>query len=267
MITFVFLFENNFEIKKNRLISNINIDDIKKSFYYDSQEKYIPKVIHLTYMDKSKVPQKVWDNLNRYCYDYKINFYDDEDCRQFLKTYYGESYVRKFDMIEKGAHKADFFRYCLLYIKGGIYMDIKLIPKINFNLLFNHEKPNLLYTCLGKPNFIGRNNQIFQAIIATFPRNPFIKYLIKDFFDKRITYFSKQDYLIYTKRFYQLLLKSKGSKLNNGINKIISRDVILFNEINKKLYSDEKKDRYNGYHNILYNNKHIFKSRYNDFPW
>ena len=36
-----------------------------------------------------------------------------------------------FKDLKIGAHKADFFRYCILYIYGGIYIDIKIFPQNN----------------------------------------------------------------------------------------------------------------------------------------
>ena len=53
-----------------------------------------------------------------------------------------------------------------------------------------------------------------------------------------------------------------------GDNKYESQNVILFIEKNIKTDIDTKTDRHKGFWNIFdKNDKHIFKTRYNDFPW
>ena len=51
----------------------------------ETDNKKIPKVIHMTYISYEHVPQKVWDNLKKFAPDYKILFYSDEACKDFLK--------------------------------------------------------------------------------------------------------------------------------------------------------------------------------------
>ena len=84
----------------------------------------IPKIIHATYHAKHKIPQHVKDKLINNHKNYKIIIYDDDDCRRELSKL-GPEYVDKFNSLVRGAHKADFFRYCILYLHGGIYLDIK----------------------------------------------------------------------------------------------------------------------------------------------
>jgi mannosyltransferase OCH1-like enzyme len=247
---------------------------LNKNIKNEITQRNIPKIIHITYTNKNKVPQKVWANFKKYCSDYEVLFYSDDNCRRFLKEYYGVSYVKKFDEIPLGAHKADFFRYCVLYIKGGVYMDIKLNPKLNISEIIDHNQNGLLYTCLGSKEKIfkkfykifkpkKKNGHIFQAIIATFPKNRLMKILIDDFFKFPQPVY----YNLYTILFYDLLRKENKGKLSTGDHYLKDQKVILFMEVNKKMISGEFKNRYNGYHNIIYGKRHIFQSRYHDFPW
>ena len=76
------------------------------------------------------------------------------------------------------------------------------------------------------------------------------------------------DYLIITKQFYRSI-RSEGIYTENlkvGLNK---NKYYLFNEkLLKKSHCKNKVDRYNLCSFILdKNNKKIFKTRYNDFPW
>jgi mannosyltransferase OCH1-like enzyme len=56
-------------------------------------------------------------------FDYYL--YSDEDCLQFIKTNFDEDVVKAFETLKPGAFKSDLWRYCMLYKKGGVYLDIK----------------------------------------------------------------------------------------------------------------------------------------------
>lgn len=56
--------------------------------------------------------------------DYTYHFYDDAKILDFFKKNFPKEYVRAFRSLTVGAAKADFFRYAVLYIYGGIYLDI-----------------------------------------------------------------------------------------------------------------------------------------------
>ena len=61
--------------------------------------------------------------------------YDDSDCRAFLAKYFKPLVLKAYDKLIPGAFKADLWRYCIMYIYGGIYMDIKL----NFDADFDPD--------------------------------------------------------------------------------------------------------------------------------
>jgi len=84
-----------------------------------------------TYWDKSKVPREVYENIARFAPTYSHEILDDDDCETFLSTYFTANVLHAFRSFKQGAHKADLVRYALLYIHGGVYMDIHkelLIP-------------------------------------------------------------------------------------------------------------------------------------------
>ena len=71
------------------------------------------------------------------CPRYKFIFYDDQDCEQFIKTYFNERTYNAYIMFNNcyKAMKADFFRYCVLYKIGGVYLDIKSKIKVSLGLV------------------------------------------------------------------------------------------------------------------------------------
>ena len=87
----------------------------------------IPKKIFLCYKTKN-VPQEIkkrWMDLNP---DYEVILYDNNDCINFLRTYFNQEYVDIFNFLKDGPIKADFWRVCILYIFGGVYCDIDVKP-------------------------------------------------------------------------------------------------------------------------------------------
>ena len=43
----------------------------------------------------------------------------------FIKSHFSKRVLYAYDKLIPGAFKADLWRYCIIYINGGIYIDIK----------------------------------------------------------------------------------------------------------------------------------------------
>ena len=86
----------------------------------------IPKIIHQTFKSSSLPALTRWHiskfRKNNPEYDYE--FYDDERVESFLSKEFEPEVLNAYKKIQIGAAKADFFRYAVLLIKGGVYLDI-----------------------------------------------------------------------------------------------------------------------------------------------
>lgn len=86
----------------------------------------IPKIIYQTFKT-SNLPLltkfHIW-NLKRKNPEYDYQFYDDDRIDSFIKIEFDKDTYELYKQINIGAAKADFFRYAILYKKGGIYLDI-----------------------------------------------------------------------------------------------------------------------------------------------
>ena len=51
---------------------------------------------------------------------------DDRECRDWIVEYFPSEVVQAYDALIPAAYKADLWRYCALYVHGGIYLDVKL---------------------------------------------------------------------------------------------------------------------------------------------
>ena len=72
-------------------------------------------------------------------FDYRI--FSDQMCRSFINDNFDKSVVEAYDTLIPDAYKSDLWRYCVLYIFGGIYLDIKFRPVngFTFNSMVNKE--------------------------------------------------------------------------------------------------------------------------------
>lgn len=139
----------------------------------DNVENTINKTIYLTY--KKEVPDIVlsrWKELNK---DYNIELSLDIDCINFLEKYFNNYIVDLFKKIPVGMYKADLWRLCKLYVHGGVYADIDLVPHISIDTL---DKNVTFYSCLSVDD-----NYIFQAFMVNFsyPKNPLILHFLISF--------------------------------------------------------------------------------------
>lgn len=56
--------------------------------------------------------------------DYSYQLYDDDDITKFLEQEFPPKYLKAYNRLTIGAAKADFFRYAIIYKKGGVYLDV-----------------------------------------------------------------------------------------------------------------------------------------------
>ena len=228
---------------------------------------FIPKNIYFTYYDLQKIPKYVINNINKYCSGYNIHYYDDNKCIEFLLSNYGHNYVNIFNNFKLGAHKADFFRFCILYLYGGFYFDIKTNFQKHIDNIFQTNIHNIWYTVI-----CDSKKCLYNGIIVTYPRNYIMKYMIKFIATNNNSLLLSIDYHIYVNQFHTLL-KSQSTKsyLQTGSNTLIngSTCILLDENCSKGLnVSNDDKDIYGLKCNITDNNNDIkFITRYNDFPW
>jgi hypothetical protein len=136
----------------------------------------IPKLIIKTSWQKlNKLSSQVEDVLNitlRLNPDYRVYYFDDDDCDKFMKSYGSKEYSA-YNKLVPGAFKADLFRYCILYKYGGCYSDIGHVMLKSFDSIIQH---NNLVIVKDKPGI--KYYGIHNALICVTPYNEFIKQVI-----------------------------------------------------------------------------------------
>jgi len=129
---------NTKKIKEYNKISKDNETYNKPyTFFKPDYNPIIPLKIYQTWYTKDlpiKMKERV-EILKRQNPRFEHFLFDDNDCREFIKNNFDENVLNAYDSLIPGAYKADLWRLCVLYINGGIYMDIKLICVNGFKLI------------------------------------------------------------------------------------------------------------------------------------
>jgi mannosyltransferase OCH1-like enzyme len=139
----------------------------------------VPLKIFQTWFSKELPPlmQKCVEELKTNNPEFEFFLFDDNECRSFIETHFDEEVVNAFDILVPGAYKADLWRYCVLYIHGGIYLDVKYKCVNDFRLISLTEKEWFV------KDMETSGKGIYNALMISKPKNP----LYKQFIDK-VTY-------------------------------------------------------------------------------
>jgi len=110
--------------------------------------KNIPKNIYRCYKDKesAKKFQSVFDQTQHYMKGYEQIIYGDEEIDEFIKSNFSHRIYSAYKNInpQYGAARADFFRYLIIYLYGGVYLDIKSGPNKDITKIIEQNKGKLI---------------------------------------------------------------------------------------------------------------------------
>lgn len=86
----------------------------------------IPKRVMQTWEHKQLNPefQAIVDTWKTHNPHYKFVLMDAAEREQFIQAHFERAVTRAYQRIVPGAYKSDLFRYCYLWVNGGVYADI-----------------------------------------------------------------------------------------------------------------------------------------------
>lgn len=98
-----------------------------------AQKETIPPILRtntydtlfLTARSREDVPKYVFERFQKFAQGFHIKFYNDDDALESIKPF-GDTVLQVFNSLT-GAHRADLWRYCMLFKYGGVYTDIKTV--------------------------------------------------------------------------------------------------------------------------------------------
>lgn len=218
----------------------------------------IPMHIILTGPSIERVRPFVWRNLLSLNPRFRVSYFDDAACDRFLRSEFGPAVAARFWKLERGAHKADLFRYAFLFHQGGVYWDLDLQPYAPLTDFIDFNSRKRLYTVLSV-----FNRSISQMFLACPPGNAVMWESIKD-----VMTYPPVPYMKYCSLLFQRLEEQMPSALlATGQVLSFSNDqgeMFLFEERNDGL-PGEKPDTYGGHYWVFDKKKRIFRARYSEW--
>lgn len=142
----------------------------------DKKYENIPKKIFKTWRT-SEVSNEMYNAVYTWIDknpDWEFHFFDDSACRDFIKNNFSKDVLDAYDNIIPGAYKCDLWRYCVLYIHGGVYSDIKQELCVELNKVLSEDVEFVSVKDKYKKDY-EFDGYIYQAFICSKPRHPFLK--------------------------------------------------------------------------------------------
>lgn len=134
-------------------------------------ENTIPLHIYQTWETKNLPPKmkKCVEKLKKDNPEFSHFLFDDNDCLLFIRENFDENVVNAYNRLIPGAYKADLWRYCVLYINGGIYLDIKYCNVSGFKLKQMTDKEYFV------KDISENGGGIYNAFLVCKAKNPKLK--------------------------------------------------------------------------------------------
>ncbi len=229
-------FLKTIRIKTNQIIEefrdNSNFNIMNSIFIKNQQNKNeykIPKVIIKTGVEEedklSLELQELFAKIKNDNPGFNLTYYSNTQCRIFIEKYFEPEVLNSFDSLKPGSYKADLFRYCILYINGGIYGDLTQRYKypferfIDFNkelflvrdrIVLPYSYPGIQISLMAaKPGL-----KVFKAAINKIINNVRNRYYGKNSLDVTGPYLFRKVFEEYKDNInYQMILEETGSNL------------------------------------------------------
>ncbi len=157
--------------------------------------------------------------------DWKLKLWTYDDCIELIKNDFSD-YLKLWQDFSQPIMRADFIRYLILWKRGGIYMDLDMIPIKNMNDLLDKNEI-----------FVHWNSDSrklpYNALMGSKKQNPLFMEIIKHC---RESFYSKSRTLPSSWK-GRLVFHSTGHYMLQRVlkkNKIVPLDIISIQENNQK---------------------------------
>jgi len=113
---------------------------------------------------------ETWTDKNP---NYAYFLYDDNESELFIQKYFDIRIYNTYRRLIPGAFKADLWRYCILYIYGGVYVDIDTICINCIDSFLNEDIEFMTPIDFNNGKDTGTHN-LFNAFIASVAKHPIL---------------------------------------------------------------------------------------------
>jgi mannosyltransferase OCH1-like enzyme len=120
-------------------------------------EPVIPRRLFSFIHTKQTLPERMkinWDTIVKENPDFECQLFDVDEAREFVSMHFNSCVLSAFETLKPYSYKSDLFRFCYLFVNGGVYVDIKYksINGFRFSQLLDREyltkEPLGTQTCL-----------------------------------------------------------------------------------------------------------------------
>lgn len=139
------------------------------------------------YHDKSLIPDFVENHIKKLNPGYKYNFINFDEGKKLIKKDFKNIDIKEkilycIDNYPRYCHRSDLLRYCLLYMYGGVYIDVDLKPLIPFKEMKSNDITFFSSFGRGGKPILANNTYIYpitsNGIIISNKNNPILLDLI-----------------------------------------------------------------------------------------
>lgn len=145
---------------------------------YQNNHHKIPFILYKTgEVSKENLPDQIKElfiKIKKENIGIEIKYFGDSDRVHFIKSHFNDDVLRAYLNLKPGAYRADLFRYCILYVNGGIYGDLTQSYLVPLKEIVDFNKDSLVLV-RDYLNDAQTTNGIFNAFIASHKGNKTIK--------------------------------------------------------------------------------------------
>lgn len=215
-----------------------------------------------------ELPQYHIENILKNNTDWDYEYFDDEKIIEFIKNNPIDELINSlhiFENIKKGQHKADFFRYYYLYLKGGVFLDYDISLKSSLTPLLKNLS---FFTCKSFMN----NNSMFNGFIGAEPKNFIIYEALKKIYFTNYEILEK-DYFFNCRELNSIIDTYKNVMNSLFVNstelldlkcKIFNERAVIITDKNEKLISYDFETLGISYKNKEFEEKYSYTEVYDD---
>jgi hypothetical protein len=155
------------------------------------------------YHDKKLIPDYVGKHIQKMNPEYKYMLIDFNEGLKMIENDFKEETIKTkilhcLDTYPRYCHRSDLLRYCLLYIYGGVYIDVDLKPLIPFDEMKTNDID--FFTSFGRagtPYYIN-NVRVYpvtsNGILMSKNKNPILLDLIKNIISNEKLFSTNPEY-------------------------------------------------------------------------
>jgi mannosyltransferase OCH1-like enzyme len=165
--------KHNDMVRINNSYMRLNIPFSLKSTY----KSIIPLHLYTCWHTKD-LPPLMRQNYEKLIHDnpeFNVYLYDEADCREFIANHFSTNVLNAYNSLKPCSFKSDLWRFCVLYVNGGVYLDIKYQCVNNFKFIALTEKE---YFVRDRPE-----GYTYTALIITLPKNKILLKCINQIVD------------------------------------------------------------------------------------